>query len=191
MRRDIDWSFVGKREGGRQLKAYVPPDDKEGKQAGVTVATGVDLGQRGRQDLIRLGIPDALKRKLMPYLLVKADDARALILRHPLILNPLEAEALDLAVEREIVNTLVRRFDRDSKIPFDRIPGRLRTVLVSLAWNFGAGLWVALPTGWRHATEIEIPQLIAYLEDESNWRRRSAKLIPRRKAEAEYLRALL
>lgn len=48
----IDWKFIAAREGAEVLIGYVPM--KNGKVfgiSGVTIATGVDLGQRNESDL--------------------------------------------------------------------------------------------------------------------------------------------
>ena len=51
----IDWDFIKEREGKAILKAYVP--DPHGSQSGVTVASGVDLGQQTREGLESYNLP--------------------------------------------------------------------------------------------------------------------------------------
>ncbi len=40
----IDWDFISSLEGDQRLAGYVPAADVS--ESGVTIATGVDLGQR-------------------------------------------------------------------------------------------------------------------------------------------------
>ena len=51
----IDWAFIGSLEGEAIPKGYVPSDS-----SGVTVATGVDLGQRAMPELVAPGLAAAL-----------------------------------------------------------------------------------------------------------------------------------
>jgi hypothetical protein len=46
----IDFNFISRLEGGRHTRGYVP--NPETSRSGVTVGTGVDLGQMGDQDLV-------------------------------------------------------------------------------------------------------------------------------------------
>ncbi len=70
---DVDWAFISAREGGQVLKGYVP--NATGSQSGVTISTGVDLGQRSESDIDALDIPADLKTKLKPYCGKRSKDA--------------------------------------------------------------------------------------------------------------------
>ena len=61
----IDWDFISSLEGGQHLAGYVPAADVS--ESGVTIATGIDLGQRTEGSIDALAIPDQLKTKLKPY----------------------------------------------------------------------------------------------------------------------------
>lgn len=78
----IDFNFISELEDGRRTKGYVP--DPEGSKSGVTIGTGVDLGQMAEGDLERLNLPTALKEKLRPYLGKKKHDALRLLEDMPL-----------------------------------------------------------------------------------------------------------
>ena len=80
MPRDIDAAFLT-REEGRRLRGYVPRarDGSPLGRSGVTVATGVDLGQWSLEELERLVIPRDLKIKVRPYLGAKGDKAIRLL----------------------------------------------------------------------------------------------------------------
>ncbi len=62
----IDFNFISKLEGGRRTTGYVP--NPEGSRSGVTIGTGIDLGQMGESDLEQFNFPSDLKDKLRPYL---------------------------------------------------------------------------------------------------------------------------
>jgi len=70
---NIDYGFLSAREGGSRTIGYVPA--ASASRSGVTIATGFDLGQRGEDDLARLGLPSALIAKLKPYLGKRSQDA--------------------------------------------------------------------------------------------------------------------
>ncbi len=188
----IDWSFIAAREGGRILRAYVPTNRKTGEvigRSGVTVATGVDIGQRDRQGIVQLhGLSDALKRKLLPYILLKGDKAVKALKARPLTLSPLEAESLDLAVRNETVRELERRYDAQSRFHFVLLPSCLQTVLYSLAYNFGPALDRRLPRTWALALEMKIPELAHALY---HFPSKQPELAGRRRKEADLLAAYL
>lgn len=73
----IDYGFLSAREGGRKLDGYVP--HSRVSKSGVTIATGFDLGQRRRSELVALGLPHRLIEQLEPYLGVKRRDATTLL----------------------------------------------------------------------------------------------------------------
>ncbi len=87
---NIDWTFISQHEGGQKLEGYWP-----GRNSGVTVATGVDLGQRNMIDLNRLNLTPDLKKKLEPYLGIKGDPARRLLAERPLKITKMDADQLD------------------------------------------------------------------------------------------------
>src|SRR6185503_18482812 len=69
----IDWKFIGTLEGAGILKGYVPVSKTS--NSGVTIATGVDLGQASEQQIDNWAIDDSLKTKLKPYCGLKKQDA--------------------------------------------------------------------------------------------------------------------
>ena len=82
-------------EGKGHCKGYVPCD-KQGRPfgvSGVTIATGVDLGQTSRQELAVMGVPDDILNAVGIYLGVKGMEAKYLVARSPLTLTP---EQVDL-----------------------------------------------------------------------------------------------
>jgi Bacterial toxin homologue of phage lysozyme, C-term len=187
--KSIDWAFVERLEG-RKLTGYVPKDSHGHifENSGVTIGTGIDLGHRDRGELISTFIPDALKRRLLPYVGLRGERAETILEARPLVLTEDECTALDTAIQRQVLYRLEFRFNQDSKVPFDNLPAEAQTVLMSLAWNFGANLDEKLPTGWKLATASRWDDLAHWLET-TPWKQ--PELLPRRQKEAALLRTIL
>jgi hypothetical protein len=100
----VDFDFISELEGGRKLSGYIP--DAVGSKSGVTVATGVDLGQRSESDIDKLDIPDELKDKLKPYTELTGKEAEDFLKGNPLDLTEAEAEALDRSVKEPAIGHL-------------------------------------------------------------------------------------
>ena len=100
----IDWAFIGTLEGEAIPKGYVPSDN-----SGVTIATGVDLGQRAMLELLALGLAAALTDKLKPYLGLKGNAARDKLNSAPLTLSAAEVAQLDQALRARFLPALVLR----------------------------------------------------------------------------------
>lgn len=185
----IDWQFIGILEGNR-LVGYVPRDfdgQPLGK-SGVTVAAGVDLGQRSTADILALKLPPALVAKLMPYTEVTGAVAMQRLTAAPLVLMPAEAQTLNAAVRagsvaelRSLYNGVVLLVDLPG---FDDIPGAAQTILASVSFQYG-DLEVRCPCFWRFACAQSWPDVAAEL------RAFADKYPTRRKAEADYLEAAL
>jgi hypothetical protein len=160
----IDLRFISEREGGQQLKGYVPM--KAGiaiGESGVTIATGVDLGQMNRQELSRMKISTVLKSKLGNYVGIKKAIAIDFLKRNPLTITRAEAIELDTEKGKTIFIPLINYYNQDSIIPFHQIPSSAQTVLASLAWHRGPnfrvkkqfiGIWnAAIYQNWEGMAE--------------------------------------
>lgn len=193
----IDYSWISDREGGQKLEAYIPM--KRGRvvdNSGVTVATGVDLGQRDWKEVMYLPISDSLKTKLRLYLEQTGETAKLLLESHPLKITKSEADELDRAVYRQIIARLKTLYNRESKIDFDDLPNGAQTCLASMAVNRGPGFgylkeedspfWEA----WRDAWHFAISQDWKGLKNHLNNFPGSKDLMKRRMREAELLNGL-
>lgn len=136
--------FISKEEGGQKTKAYRPKVDG----SGVTVGTGVDLGNRTEYELKHLGLSADLVDKLKPYLGKKDKLADAILERKPLRLTKDEAQELDVAVKADIQKSVSKRLEK-SGVELTSLPPEAQTVVHSLAYNFGPALDTALPTIWK------------------------------------------
>jgi hypothetical protein len=145
----IDFNFISRLEGGRHTRGYVP--NPETSRSGVTVGTGVDLGQMGDQDLDQLDLPDDLKEKLRPYLGKIKYEAVDFLNQNPLVLTAEAAESLDTEVKTRFIRGLVRQFDETADVSFEDLPDGVQTVIASVAFQYGS-LQKRTPNFWRQIT---------------------------------------
>ncbi len=147
----IDTNFIGRQEGFR-LDAYVP--DPVFSRSGVTVGTGVDIGQRSVADIQALGISEALKQKLMPYAGLKGQDAMNFLANRPLRLTEDEAYTLDGAVARDIFGDVATLYDATATgNAFSELPLEARTAIGDVAYQYGPNLPQRLPDFWGDVTQ--------------------------------------
>ena len=172
----IDWAFIGSLEGQSVLDGYVP--DPNGSQSGVTVATGVDLGQMDKEALRALELPIALARKLAPYVGLKGAMATMALASMPLSLTPDEAATLDGAARYPDTHGLIERY---GEAAWARLPDAAQTVLASVAFQYGPGLAARCPRFWAAACKQDWPDVIAEL------RAFGDRYPTRRSKEADYL----
>ncbi|WNZ59947.1 pesticin C-terminus-like muramidase [Myxococcus sp. MxC21-1] len=169
---DVDWDFIAEQEGRAVQDGYVP--DATGSKSGVTVGTGVDLGARDMNDLDRLGLSDALKTKLEPYLGKKGQDAADFLAENPLNLTAEEVKELDRAVKGEALDNVVNEYnteverlnaaDGGSRPKFAELPREMQTVIASVGFQYGS-LKTATPNFFAQVTEQRWDDAKANLED--------------------------
>jgi len=175
----IDWSFIELLEG-RRLAGYVP--DPEGSNSGVTIASGVDLGQIS-PDIVAT-LPADIKDAIQPYIgLRKVDAVDALKLR-PLVLTTSQCEVLNAAVRAPIVANLSSHYKRDAGVTFEAIPDAAQTVVCSVQFQYGT-LWGRAPRFWEFCIRQNWPAVIDEL------RAFGDSYPSRRRKEANYLAAAL
>lgn len=147
----IDFSFISKLEGGMKLEGYVPVDkDGKGKvESGVTIGTGVDLGNA---DIYYLNIPTALKITLKPYIGKKGDEARKILKEKPLKLKDYQVKELDNLVFSDMISDVISIFNKASATKFNDMEPAKQTVIASLAYQYGARLDLRTPRFWKFIT---------------------------------------
>ncbi len=185
-RRSVDWTFISQEEGGQQLRGYVPMPDTS--QSGVTIATGVDLGQRTPQEIDALEIPGPLKDRLRPFATLKRGAAVAALDETPLLISRDEASQLDRAVKSEALAGLRAVYDAAiaPDCPcFDDLPGPAQTTIASVAFQYGTDLPRRTPRFWRAVTAQDWLAAVSELRD---FQDRFAK---RRNREADLIETLL
>ena len=147
----VDTGFIGRQEGFR-LDAYVP--DPLFSMSGVTVGTGVDVGQRSVVDIQALDIPETLKQKLIPYAGLTGQIAVNFLAIRPLRLTEEEAYALDRAVAQDIFGDVAALYDADATgDSFLELPLEARTAIGDVAYQYGPNLEQRLPNFWGDVTQ--------------------------------------
>lgn len=175
----VNWDFIQKLEGKGVKQGYVP--DPDNSQSGVTIASGVDLGQQTLDGLASYSIPHELVTKLAPYIGLKKHAAVQFLRANPLVLTAAEVKDLDRIIHNEHYNALVREYDKASSIPFRKIPDAAQTVICSVAFQYGTQLYRRTPNFWRIVTSQDWPRAIRALRNFND------RYPTRRNKEADYL----
>ena len=160
---DVNHSFIASQEGGQQLSGYVP----QAGMSGVTVATGVDLGQMTVAQLNGMNIPNELKQQLAPYVGLQRDEAQAYLNEHPLSINHADADALDGIVMDRTLATIIPAYDRTagSNGAFNALPSEAQTVITDLAYQYGPNLAGRTPNFWAQVTQGRWRDALANLKN--------------------------
>jgi len=170
----IDIKYIGKFlnrdgvEGPRQTVGYIPcrPGNFYGRPnqdparysvigvSGVTVATGVDLGQTDDEELRGYGVGEDLIRKLKPYLCRSSYHAIRVLANAPLSITEAEAEELDDCVHRGELERYIRPcYEKASGISFEDIPLQAQAVVFSICYQLGcSGVKRRAPKTWAFLT---------------------------------------
>jgi len=102
-------------------------------QSGVSIATGVDLGQQNEASF--KGLSETLIAKLRPYLGLKKEDARKALLENPLSLSLEEVKQIDALIKKRYIDNTANRFGKET---FESSPKQVQAVAVSLCYQFGS-----------------------------------------------------
>lgn len=188
----IDWPFLGRLEGSR-LAGYVPVDHAGLPlgRSGVTIATGVDLGQVSPQQIDRWALSPGLRARLRPYAGIRGPLALRTLHGAPLAVSEPEARAITAAVAEPHLQGLRHRFNDVAQhampplVFWDRIPDAAQTVIFSVDWQYG-DLERECPRFWRAAAGAQdwtavIAELRAFGDAYPT----------RRNSEADYLEAAI
>jgi LysM repeat protein len=179
----IDPNFIRGQEGFR-LDGYVP--DPQSSMSGVTVGTGVDIGQMSAADIWTLDIPQELKQKLVPYAGVIGQNAVNFLHNHPLHLTQDEANALDRLVTQNTVERLADRFNSGATSnSFTDLPPTARMAITDIAYQYGPNLAQRMPDFWSDVTAGRWNSVIQKLRNFGD------RYPVRRNAEADLLQGLI
>jgi Bacterial toxin homologue of phage lysozyme, C-term len=179
----VDWKFIGTLEGAGILKGYVPVSQTS--NSGVTIATGVDLGQATTAEIDGWGIDDSLKAKLKPYCGLQKQAAVDFLAANPLVITPDECEQIDSVVEAEYAARVAATYNASAHMAFANLPDRAQTVIVSVAFQYGTGLAKACPKFWAAAIVQNWAGMVHELQNFGD------QYTPRRLKEANYLMPIL
>ncbi len=181
---DFDYAFILAQEGGFSEvgeQAFVPTDvDGEplGK-SGVTFAGGFDIGQIDLVEARRLcGESRALYNRIAPYVGATKKAAQALLEAEPLWISFEDMEFLCCRKYSEIYESLGNHYGRDK---FSRLLKAVRTILLSVAVQYGANLRMRTPRFWHYAVLQDWQNLLDELRNFGD------AYNSRRNREADYL----
>lgn len=150
----IDDSFLRKSEGALITRGYVPTNTKTGKvigNSGVTISTGVDLGQqtdaRMKEVLesyesahpeVSIDV-NALVAKFDPYYKKHKEDAVAALAAHPLEISKQEAQVLANAFLYDQEVSSASKFDETALLGmnFEMLPEAAQTVIIDFTYQYG------------------------------------------------------
>lgn len=116
--------------------------------SGVTVGTGLDLGQQSDADLRRMGLPSPLIARFRPYLGKKKMDAVYALYANPMTISNAECDALDGAVHADYIARAAALYDAKADQSFAECPPEAQAVIVSLFYQLGSPL-TNYPKTWR------------------------------------------
>lgn len=170
-------------KGGSRPERYIPMGI-----SGVTIATGVDLGQTSAGELGNMGVSRDLIGKLKPYLGVRKIDAVFALYRKPLTITRDEADELDRAMQYHHACIISARYDRDAGGgAFESLPWQAQAVIFSILYQRGCGSPRKFPNTWDALVKQDWQDASQRLQNSSLWNGYQN----RRKAEGKILAELL
>lgn len=149
----IDSEFLGRSEGALETVGYVPKN-RDGTvigQSGVTISTGVDLGQQneeGTRTILNNYIAEhgntgnvdvvALFKQLSPYFTLKKELAVKKLSEVPLTISNAQARLLADAFEFDFRVKASKMFDKKNKIQmkFLQLPAQAQTVILDFCYQY-------------------------------------------------------
>ena len=194
-------------EGPQQLCGYIPCYRKSGGTAnyrgpesggpegfsamgvsGVTIATGVDLGQTDAATLERGGLDAGSVTILRPYFGLRKDDALRRLCTLPLTVSQGTADGLDTATLGIHAGVISARYDRDNPAtPFEALPWQAQAAIFSLLFQRGTGAAGKEPDIWNAFVRGDWLAASAILRDAGHWMGDQAQYRLRRRMEGELL----
>lgn len=157
----IDWDFIEAREGFRTI-GYVP--DAAGSKSGVTIASGFDLGQTDRAELIAMGLPQNLVTLFTPYCGLTGSEAVEILAGGTLTINEDDGRLINRLVRRRAIKALERAWINGAGEPWSFLTTEQRTVLCSVAFQYG-DLPRKCPRFWGFAAAGDWDAVIDELRD--------------------------
>ena len=174
-------------EGPQQLRGYIPcklttggtanyrggPDPElhvPMGQSGVTIATGVDLGQQDAVTLLRLGLDAGSVNQLRPYLGRRKAAAVQALHRLPLVISREFADALDHCIMGHHADIISRRYDQDAgNGAYVALPPQAQAVIFSACYQYGLGFAGKYPDVWRALAGAEWSAASRMLRERRRW----------------------
>ena len=119
-------------------------------ESGVTVGTGVDLGQTNKDTLRGMGVSNAVAYKLMPYLEQSRAAAVDALHRLPLTLSQAAADELDEAMLNHHISKISAYYDAATDPgTFASLPWQAQAAIVSIQYQRGVKSPRKYPNTWK------------------------------------------
>jgi hypothetical protein len=135
-----DWIYtLEEGEAKIRLSGYTL---KNYKRSGVTISSGVDLGQWNEKTLTSIGIPDSLVQKLKPYLGKKGNDAISFLEKNPITLTKSEAILLRDQVSEYLFGQVILNYESCTDKNFTDLPPGFQAVLLSVGYQGVPNAWL-------------------------------------------------
>lgn len=151
--------------GGRNPEHYIPMGI-----SGVTVGTGVDLGQTDADTLLGMGVSDTLVAVFLSYLGRRQRDAVRALHTAPLTISQDDADRLDAAMLGHHIEKISRRYDRDAGAgAFAELPWRAQAVIVSIQYQRGVNSPSKYPNTWAALVRRDWADAAARLKNGALW----------------------
>ena len=174
---NIDFNFISEREGGRHTEGYVPLAG----QSGVTIGTGIDIGQWDSTGLQNMGVSQDLIDLFEPYLGLTRDDAEEYLNNNPLTITDEQAAELDENFMQNYFQPLINNYNAASDVNYEDLPTEAQTVIASVAYQYGTDLASATPNFWQQVTtqdwQAGVDNLRGFGDDYSTRRNIEAHLL--------------
>jgi len=182
----IDWAFLEKVEGNEDT-TYIPKKDgKIIQNSGVTIGTGVDLGQQSKESWKAMGIPASIIKKLSPFFGKSKQAAQdTLDAEGNVTLDKTELATVEEAIKKKYLKSVKSWYNKSNTTDTDwsDLTDKQQTVSLSVFYNAGGEkdnpkFFGAVKKGeWDKAAD----ELRNFYTD------KSADLFPRRIKELQYL----
>ena len=174
-------------EGPQQLRGYIPCNLVGGGTAnyyggpnperydpmgisGVTIGTGVDLGQTDAATLQKLGVSESLTTLFRPYLGKRQTAAVCALRAAPLTIGAEDADRLDAAMLGHHIEKISRRYDRDAGSgAFAELPWQAQAVIVSIQYQRGVNSPYKYPNTWAALVRRDWADAARRLKTGSYW----------------------
>lgn len=204
--------FLKTVEGPQQVTGYIPcwivgQFRKDGSQAsanykgdkvpalykpmgisGVTIATGVDLGQTDITTLRDYELSPEIIQQLEPYLGKQGSKACTVLHKKPLRVTRAAAEAIDRVIHLYHLNMIMDKFDDDAGGfgAFENLPWQAQAAIFSLLYQRGVNSPKHFPSIWSDLLDGYFSAAGKAFFEPANWN----GYMPRRKAEGALLMEL-
>lgn len=171
---------------GFELDGYIPKDD-DGiivGQSGVTVASGLDLGQQNKESLEAMGLPTSLIEKFERYFGLTKEDAEKELAANSLSITEEEANLIDNNLMIYDFNRLGNEWNKtqdldNGGVDWNLLEPEKQTVLLSVFRQYGSTR--RFPKFWTKATSgnwnAAIDELRNFNDDYATRRDKEADLL--------------